>query len=84
MVARSEDQGRLDVEDALGALGEAQERLRCVALRVTSRMRTLAEAEELVEVNAARAALVRVQGYLVGRHPQGRGGDGETGRPGNK
>jgi hypothetical protein len=77
MSARSEEQGRLDIEDALGALGDAQERLRCVALRVTSRMRTVAEAEELVEVNAARAALTRVQGFLVGRHPQGRTPDGE-------
>lgn len=67
----SNAQPRLDLENALGALADAEERLRCVALRITSRMRTIAEAEEVHEINTARTAVSRARRYLAGQHPQG-------------
>ena len=48
---------RLALEDAQGAILGVEERLRCVALRVTQRMRTQAEAEEVSELNAGRCEL---------------------------
>jgi hypothetical protein len=59
------------LENAQGALSGAQERLRCVALRVTSRMRTRAELEEVNEINLARTEIVVAQRYLAQQHPQG-------------
>lgn len=60
------------LEDALGALADAEERLRCVALRITHRMRTVAEREEVNEINTARTSITRARRYLVAHHPQGR------------
>ena len=59
------------LEDALGALVDAQECLRCVALRMTSRMRTVAESEDVHEINLARTAIERTRRYLAAQHPQG-------------
>lgn len=72
MTAKSEDRPRLHVEDALGAIADAQERLRCVALRITQRMRTQEEVEILSEINLGRAALERARQHLSQWHPQGR------------
>ncbi len=71
MSARSEDAPRLALEDALGALADAQERLRCAALRITQRMRTQEEVEILSEINLSRAALERAKRHLSRWHPQG-------------
>lgn len=40
MTATEADRPRLLLEDALGALCDVEERLRCVGLRITQRMRT--------------------------------------------
>ena len=69
--ARSEDPLRLHIEDALGAIADAQERLRCVSLRITHKMRTQEEAELLSELNLGRAALERAKQHLSRLHPQG-------------
>lgn len=69
MSATAADQGRLILEDALAALLAAEERLRCCALRITSRMRTLAEADKVRELNAARCDLRRAQAHLLKLHP---------------
>lgn len=69
----AEDEQRLIVEDALAAVLDAEERCRCVALRITQRMRTTAEADEAAEINKARMAMRRAQGHLLKLHPNRRG-----------
>lgn len=71
MTSSKAAQPKIDLENALGALADAEERLRCVALRITSRMRTIAEAEEVHEINKARTAVGRARRYLAEQHPQG-------------
>lgn len=69
MSATRDDQPRLTLEDAIGALCDADEHLRCVALRITSRMRTEVEFGDLSEINGARRALQRVREHLGRWHP---------------
>jgi hypothetical protein len=69
MSATAEDQGRLDLEEVLASLLDAEEHWRCAALRLTQRMRTLDEAEILAELNAGRAAVIQAKTNLAKLHP---------------
>jgi hypothetical protein len=69
MSATAADQPRLDLENVLAALLDSEEHLRCASLRLTSRMRTVDEAEILTEINVARAAMQRAKSGLVKIHP---------------
>lgn len=69
MSATPEDQIRLDIEEVLASLLDAEEHWRCAALRLTQRMRTLDEAEILGELNAGRVAIVKAKTALAQLHP---------------
>jgi hypothetical protein len=69
MSATAEDQVRLDLEEVLASLLDAEEHWRCAALRLTQRMRTLDEAEILTELNAGRVAVVNAKTRLAKLHP---------------
>jgi hypothetical protein len=72
MSATAEDQERLDLEEVLASLLDAEEHWRCAALRLTQRMRTLDESEILAELNAGRVAVVKAKTALAQRHPNHR------------
>ena len=69
MSATAEDQVRLDLEEVLASLLDAEEHWRCAALRLTQRMRTLDESEILAELNAGRVAVIKAKTDLVKLHP---------------
>lgn len=69
MSATAEDQVRLDLEEVLASLLDAEEHWRCAALRLTQRMRTLDESEILAELNAGRVAVITAKTKLVKLHP---------------
>jgi len=69
MSATTEDQVRLDIEEVLASLLDAEEHWRCAALRLTQRMRTLDEAEILTELNAGRAAVIKAKTGIAKFHP---------------
>lgn len=77
MSARSEDRPRLELEDGIGCISTAEDELRVAALRITHRMRTAAEREDLEHVNLARVALRRAMTHLARLHPQAQGGSAE-------
>lgn len=71
MAATAHDRPRLTLEDALGALADADEHARCAALRLTNRARTLEEGEIIEEIIAVRDALRRARAHICHWHPQG-------------
>lgn len=73
MTATTADQPRLDLENGLAAITAAEDELRVVALRITHRMRTDAEREDLEHINTARCALRRAIARLSRNHPNHRG-----------
>ena len=76
MAATASDRPRLTLEDALGALADANEHTRCAALKLESRSRlTLDDADVIQELNAARVALRRLREHLTMYHPQGLRGE---------
>lgn len=73
MTAKATDRPRLQLEDALAAVCEADECARVAALRLTNRARTDEEAEIIQEILGVRIALREVRHYLRSYHPQGCG-----------
>jgi len=69
MSATAEDQVRLDLEEVLASLLDAEEHWPCASLRLTQRMRTLDEAEILTELNAGRAAVIKAKAGIARLHP---------------
>jgi hypothetical protein len=70
MTATYADRPRLQLEDAIAALLDADEHARCAYLRLRARARTLDEKEIIEEIGLVREALSRAHHHIVAYHPQ--------------
>lgn len=71
MSATASDQPRLKLEDALGALAEADECARCAGLKLMNRRPLVVGDIEIIrEIVATRAALTRLRSHICAWHPQ--------------
>lgn len=66
------DAMRCDLDDILADCVEAHDILRAVITRQCQRARTLAEADDIVSLIAARGCLYRIQKAATAHHPNRR------------
>jgi len=57
------------LEDVIAALVKAQDHLRVTRRRITSRLKTVDEADDLRELEQAQAAIDEAKRELIGWHP---------------
>ena len=72
MTSTLADRPRLELEDALAALCDADQHAHAAALRLTNRARTEEEADIIREIIAVRNAIRRARDHVAACHPQGR------------
>lgn len=65
----SQCEALFQLENVIGALVNAEERLRVVYARIFNRLKTLDEADDLREIKQAQAAIAEAKAELAGWHP---------------
>jgi len=68
--AKGKDSERIELENVLGCLVSALERLAVVEVRISNRMRTAEEARDVVEVREVVCVLEECRDRLSAWHPQ--------------
>jgi len=69
MTANSHDAARNEIENAVACIIDADEHLRCAALKLANWARTDLEADVLREIVAARRIIANARRHAVSIHP---------------